>query len=172
MDVGEPERLTTDRLVLEPLCVQHADEMVAVLADPRLYEFIGGEPPDRGALIERYRRQVEGSGRDDEQWYNWIARRTDDGVAVGYVQATVTGPRADVAWVIGTGHQRQGYAREAVGAMVRWLMRSGVEGVTAHIAAGHTASAGVAEALGMKPTGVVDDDGEHVWERVATHRPS
>jgi hypothetical protein len=35
----------TERLTLEPLRPEHADEMVAVLGDPALYEFTGGTPP-------------------------------------------------------------------------------------------------------------------------------
>ena len=37
--------LTTARMVLEPLRVEHATELAAVLDDPRLHEFTGGEPP-------------------------------------------------------------------------------------------------------------------------------
>ena len=39
------EPLTSERLRLEPLTVDHAPAMVAVLADPSIYEFTGGSPP-------------------------------------------------------------------------------------------------------------------------------
>lgn len=51
--------------------------MVAVLADPVLYEFTGGEPPAVDVLVARYRAQVAGAGRDGEQWLDWDARRRD-----------------------------------------------------------------------------------------------
>jgi hypothetical protein len=40
----------TARLALEPLRAEHATEMVAVLADPRIYEFIGDAPPSEDEL--------------------------------------------------------------------------------------------------------------------------
>lgn len=39
------ERLETERLILEPLRIEHAEEMVLVLGDRRLYAYTGGEPP-------------------------------------------------------------------------------------------------------------------------------
>ncbi len=38
-------RLRSDRLVLDPLSIEHADVMVNVLAPRELYRFTGGEPP-------------------------------------------------------------------------------------------------------------------------------
>ena len=40
-----PTRLTGERVVLEPLAVEHAVEMVDVLSSPSLYVLIGGQPP-------------------------------------------------------------------------------------------------------------------------------
>ena len=40
----EPIELSSERLVLEPLRVAHAAEMVAVLDDPQLHTYIGGAP--------------------------------------------------------------------------------------------------------------------------------
>src|SRR5690625_2547745 len=99
--------------------------MAPVLDDPRLHTFIGGEPASAGELRNRYSRQAVGHSRDNTQlWFNWILRREDE-QAVGTVQATVTespsGLSAEVAWVIGSAFQRQGYAREAAQAMVAWL---------------------------------------------------
>ena len=165
MTTDRTQPLTTVRLVMEPLRVDHADEMVDVLADPALYEHTGGTPPAAPELQERYRRQVEGSGSEDELWFNWVARRLEDGVAVGFVQATVEGSVADVAWLIGTAHQRQGFATEAARAMLQRLASTGTTSFTAHIAPGHTSSQRVAQALGFERTEVVDDDGEHVWAK-------
>ena len=52
------ELLTTARLRLEPLRVDHAPEMVAVLDDPALFDFTGGTPPTEADLRARYRRQA------------------------------------------------------------------------------------------------------------------
>ena len=73
--------LDTDRLVLEPLRVEHAEEMAPVLADEELHEFIGGRPESVDELRARYRRQARGVSDDgDERWFNWVLRRRDTGV--------------------------------------------------------------------------------------------
>lgn len=155
--------LTSERLTLEPLTEEHAAEMVSVLADPRLYAYIGGDPPNLAVLVERYRRQIAGPAALDEQWCNWIVRSTSTGRPVGFVQATVTADRADVAWVIGVDHQHQGFATESALAMSEWLTEAGVRWIDAHIHPEHGASHRVAAALGLEPTGELDDDGEAVW---------
>jgi len=137
--------------------------MVTVLADPDLYRFTGGTPPDPEELERRYRAQVAGAAASGEAWHNWILRRRSDDQAVGYVQATVTGSRADVAWLVGVPWQRQGYATEATRAMCDWLVGSGVGHLTAHIHPDHDASARVAAAVGLTRTAVIDEDGERLW---------
>lgn len=153
--------LHTERLTLSPLEVTDASEMVGVLSDPLLYEFTGGEPPTLDRLEERYRHQVAGSPRRGETWHNWILRF--DGAAVGFVQATVRGDTADLAWVVGTPWQRRGLASEASIAMRNWLTERGVVRFTAHIHPKHVASNAVAARLGLRPTEQFDDDGERVW---------
>ena len=54
--------LVTARFALEPLVVAHAREMVAVLADPALYRFTGGEPPSPAALGALVATAVVASG--------------------------------------------------------------------------------------------------------------
>ncbi|MEM8748162.1 MAG: GNAT family N-acetyltransferase [Actinomycetota bacterium] len=161
----------TSRLLLEPLRVEHAEEMVAVLADDALYEFTGGSAPTIDELAARYRRQVAGSGRENEFWLNWIARRIDTSEAVGFVQATVVGDVADVAWLVAVPQQRQGFAREAGGMMLTWLASHGVQRCRAHIAPDHVVSARVAEALGLTRSGTTDDAGEEVWTATAPFPP-
>ena len=80
--------LESSRLTLEPLRVDHAEEMAPLLADAELYAFTEGEPPTLEELRARYVRQVPGRSPDGvESWLNWIVRRRDDGQAVGFVQA-------------------------------------------------------------------------------------
>ena len=158
----------TKRLALEPLRLEHADEMVALLADPGLYAYTGGRPPTLDELRARYRRQVLGRSDDGTAgWLNWVVRSGTDGAAVGYVQATLTTDAgrgvAELAWVIGVAHQRHGYAREAVAAVIAWLGERDVVRLVAHVHPGHAASAGVARSIGLAPTATVVD-GEVRWE--------
>jgi RimJ/RimL family protein N-acetyltransferase len=175
--------LASERLILEPLSVNHAVPMVTVLADLKLYDFTGGEPPTFSDLTDRYTAQARGGPVDGSQvWLNWMVRRRDSGELVGFVQATLEQTRpeqtppeqsgstsgaaaveATFAWVITPGHQRQGLASEATGAMINWLRLQGVRRFAAYIHPDHTASMGVARRLGLAPTDGVED-GEVRWE--------
>ncbi|MFI2714605.1 GNAT family N-acetyltransferase [Micromonospora sp. NPDC018662] len=184
-----PEPIATARLLLLPLSVAHAEEMAAVLADPALHTFIGGEPATPAALRARYERLVAGSPDPTESWCNWVIQLRADGGLAGFVQATVTGsdrpPRhaatagaravghrhldeaepvpvgtvAEIAWVVGTPWQGRGIATEAARGMTGWLGRRGVRTLVAHIHPDHRASAAVASACGLAPT-----DGWHDGE--------
>ena len=162
-----PDPIDADQVVLTPLRVSDADEMVAVLSSPELYVYIGGEPPTLDSVRRRYSRLVVGHSPDgDEEWLNWIVRLKDgDAPAVGTVQATIMREdgRADVAWVIGADWQGRGYAAEAAAAMVQALVEAGVPWVTAHVHPDHAASAAVARACCLTPTEEWHD-GERRWE--------
>ncbi|WP_131739096.1 GNAT family N-acetyltransferase [Actinomadura roseirufa] len=179
------ETILTQRLVLEPLTVHHADEMAEVLDDARLYRFIGGEPLTPAELRARYERLVAGPAPfHREYWLNWIVRRARDGRALGYVQATVTpahpgfavAPAAEgstvtpaparnvaaIAWVIGMPYQGFGFATEAARALVPWLLAHGAGDIVASIHPANLASAAVAAKLGLRPTPETTDN-ETLW---------
>ncbi|MEO7421695.1 MAG: GNAT family N-acetyltransferase [Ornithinibacter sp.] len=160
------------RLRLEPLQVAHAVEMVAVLGDPGLYRFTGGEPPTLDGLEERYIRQVTGSGDLGESWHTWVVRLGRNGPAVGFVQATVHPPRreSELAWVVSTQWQGQGIARAAAGLVLTEVVDRGISRVLAHVHPDHVASQRVATALGLVRTDrLVDGEVEWVLE-VPTER--
>lgn len=169
--VADP--IDSERLVLEPLRVEHADEMVTVLADPALYVFIGGSPPTPADLRTRYERWVAGSTDPAVSWCNWVIRLHDTGRLAGTVQATVdTGGEttvAEIAWVVGTAWQGRGLASEAAGALVAWLRERAVGTVVAHVHPDHRASARVAAAAGLRRTDEWQD-GEVTWR--ATSSPA
>jgi RimJ/RimL family protein N-acetyltransferase len=152
------------RISLDPLRVADATEMVGVLSAPALYAVTGGAPPTLDELTERYRSQVAGRAADGrEEWLNWVVRV--DGVAAGYVQATVHdhGSRASVAWVIGLPWQGQGLATSAARRMLALLRARGVERIEASIAPGHTPSERVAARVGLVGSGALDAAGEQLW---------
>ncbi|WP_152363743.1 GNAT family N-acetyltransferase [Microlunatus speluncae] len=155
------------RLDLEPLRVEHAEEMASVLDDPSLHTFTGGEPPTIDELRSRYARQVVGHSPDgSERWLNWIVRRRDDAQAIGFVQATVSEQDqqlvAEIAWVIGSAFQGQRYAQEAATVMTDWLRDRGVARLVALIHPDHEASGAVARKLGLGHTDELVD-GEVRW---------
>ncbi|UOE21916.1 GNAT family N-acetyltransferase [Thermobifida halotolerans] len=170
MRVLEAEPIRTARLRLDPLRVDDAAEMAEALADPALYRFLGGEPPDEERLRERYADLVAGAEEPGVSWCTWTVRQAADGRAVGMVQAVVGpdvgGMRAVISWMVGTAWQRRGYAAEASRALMGWLRERGVGTVTAHIDPRNAPSAAVARSLGLAPSGG-DHHGEDVW----TDRP-
>lgn len=155
--------ITSARLSLDPLAVSDAHAMVEVLGDEAIYTFTGGEPPDEEKLKQRYESQVRGSGRDNEQWLNWIIRPVSTSQPVGFVQATVMPDEAEIAWTVAVSEQGNGYATEAAAALRLWLEDHGVQRVTAHIHTEHVASQRVAAGIGLVSSGELDDDGEVIW---------
>jgi RimJ/RimL family protein N-acetyltransferase len=162
------EAIATGRLDLLPLLVEHADEMAAVLSDPALHAFTGGTPDSPQALRSRYQRITAGAPDPAVSWLNWVVRLRDEDRLTGTVQATVSpsggGLVAEIAWVVGTAWQGRGIATEAARGLVDWLSRQPIHAVVAHIHPEHQASAAVAAAAGLSPTGEWQD-GEIRWRR-------
>jgi RimJ/RimL family protein N-acetyltransferase len=169
--IPDDTTIVTERLTLTALTVDDADEMVHVLSDHRLHEFIGGHPARLHGLRERYRRFVAGPTQPSQIWLNWIVRPKHNQVAVGTLQATISTTAdgqssADVAWIIGTPWQNTGYATEAARSLVDWLRSHGADDITAHIHPDHHASAVVANRAGLHPTDE-QHDGETIWRYAA-----
>jgi RimJ/RimL family protein N-acetyltransferase len=74
----------------------------------------------------------------------------------------VTPSYADVAWVVGSRWQNNGYAIEAAKAMEEWLLELGVREIRAAIHPGHVASIRVAEHLGLCRTNEYSGN-ELIW---------
>ncbi|MFG2952407.1 GNAT family N-acetyltransferase [Streptomyces sp. NPDC048291] len=158
--------IRSERLDLLPLRVEHAEEMAVVLSDPALHIFTGGTPDTVEALRSRYRRLTAGSPDPAVCWLNRVIRLRAESCLTGYVQATVTGAVAEVAWVVGVPWQGRGIATEAARTLVDWLWGQSVHTVIAHVHPDHHASAAVATAVGLRPTDLRQDD-EIRWSRPA-----
>ena len=135
---------------------------------PILRTLTGGSPSTLGASRKRYEQQATTWSVDrHERWLNWIVREVGGREPIGYVQAgiTVDGDTlvGRLAWVIGTRHQRRGYAREAAGAMAMWLREQGARTLVADIHPDHQASMIVARSLGLKAGHHVLESGEIRW---------
>jgi RimJ/RimL family protein N-acetyltransferase len=153
------EAIRTERLELRPLVADDAEDLAELLDDPLVREWLG---PDVDRLRARFRCWEARTSPDGSQaWLNWAARRLDCGAAVAWVQATVSGDRAEVAYATLPSQRRRGYCAEAVRAVVDWLDASPVE---AHIDPSNEASAGVARAIGLRATDELHD-GEVIWSR-------
>jgi ribosomal-protein-alanine N-acetyltransferase len=117
---------STARLIIEPLTVQHADQMFAGLSDTAGYVFLPEDPPlSIDILRERYRKLSTSPGSPDgkETWHNWIIKKNDSLAAVGYLQAThiVQNNTALVSYFIFPEFWKLGFGYEAVSWLVGHL---------------------------------------------------
>lgn len=160
--------ISTERIDLLPLRVEHAEEMASVLSDPDLHAYTGGTPDTPPALRSRYERMTAGSPDPAVSWLNWMLRLRAESRLTGTVQATAApsddGLVAEIAWVVGTPWQARGLASEAACGLLLWLRDQSVRTVVAHIHPDHGASAAVATAAGLAPTDTWHD-GERRWRR-------
>jgi len=94
---GIPDDTTifTERLALSAITVGDADELVGVLSDDHLHEFIGGRPATLDELRQRYRDLVAGSNEPSEIWLNWIVRRTSTRSQLGRSKPPSPSPPTD-----------------------------------------------------------------------------
>jgi RimJ/RimL family protein N-acetyltransferase len=113
---------------------------------------------------------IAGSADPEVSWCNWVVQLRDLRCLTGTVQATITGPVAEVAWVVGAAWQGRGLATEAARGLVAWLAERPVHEVIAHIHPRHLASARVAAAAGLCPAGEWHE-GERRWRVALASRP-
>jgi RimJ/RimL family protein N-acetyltransferase len=152
------------RLTLTPVAGHHAEDLYPILAEPALYHFTGGQPPENMESVQNWFSALETRKSPDgtQEWLTWIVHLKTLDTPVGYVQATVTGAEAEIAWLIGTTWQGQGYAKEAVAMLVSSLKELEVKRLTAHIHPDHRASQSVATSVGLVRTGDYHE-GEEIW---------
>lgn len=95
-------RLTSDHIALEPLCVEHASVLFEPLSDLIIYQHIPDEPPaSPEALKDRFRHLEQRQSPDgSELWLNWAINDVRRRTYVGYIQATVVGCNAELAYVL------------------------------------------------------------------------
>lgn len=137
---------------LDPLRVEHADEMFRGLQNTACYSFIPESPPVSVTwLRQRYGRLARGASPDGtETWCNWVIRDGGDRSALGYTQATVKADAALIAYLVFPEHWRRGVATAAVGQMLQLLFRDhGVSRVSALVDTRNAPSCGLLRRLGF-----------------------
>ena len=115
----------TERLLLELLLPRHAEELFPVLSDPAIYQWLDyGALASVGYLKDLYARLEAGRSPDgSEVWLNFLVR-VKGGQAIGTVQATVhPGHKTYVGYVLASAYWGNGYAAEAMTALLTHLAR-------------------------------------------------
>jgi RimJ/RimL family protein N-acetyltransferase len=146
--------LETDRLVLEPLRVEHAGHLFAVLSDPRIYTFIPKDPPASLLTLENRYRQLESriSTSGEELWLNWAIGLKDRSQYIGTVQATILKSRSSsLAYELSPDFWGHGYATEACLRVIESLFTDyDVSEVVAEVDTRNEASCKLLERLSFK----------------------
>lgn len=169
--------LVTDRLILEPILVSHASEMVSLLKDADLYSFVPQDPPELAKLEKTYDFwSKRASPAGDELWLNWAARNKQTGEVIGHFQAGVKeGTESNLGYTVGLCFQRQGFAKEALQAILSFLNeKMRLESIKAWIDTRNLASIALVEKLGMVKVGFIEkadhfkgkDSDEHVYQLI------
>ena len=109
----------SDRLVYEPLGVEHVLPLYDSLADARVYAHIGGIMPTSEALTLEFARRAAGPppNRPDERWVNLavaLATAAPTTVYIGRLEATLHDTWGEVAYLFGPAYWGRGYATEAM----------------------------------------------------------
>ncbi len=111
-------------LEIEPLKPVHADLLFAAYQDPRLYQYIPGQPPSSlDALRKEYSEFEAGAPADShEVWLNWVIKRCADQQCVGTLQATLMADgKLWIGYVIAPTYWGQGFASAAIQLMLAEL---------------------------------------------------
>jgi ribosomal-protein-alanine N-acetyltransferase len=140
-------------ITLEPQVAGHAAALFELLHQPGVYDFLDHEPPESiGGLAERLARLESRRSPDGtQQWLNWVVVRY--GEVLGYVQATVRGERAEVAYVIGSRFWGGGVASAATTMMLDDLAANyGVRIATATVETANERSIRLLRRLGFEQT--------------------
>lgn len=162
--------LQSARLRLEPLMVHHAEAMFEGLRDEILYQWTDDQPPESldwlRARYARLERRCSPDGR--EVWLNWAIAELPHGVYRGYVQATLIGTEASVAYMLFRRAWGKGLAREAVTLMIEELqVAHGVTRLHAIADSRNEKSLRLLAALGFTRSG---DGGERSNHDLTFHR--
>jgi ribosomal-protein-alanine N-acetyltransferase len=156
----------TRRLELAPLSADAIDALLSGDSE-RLHRLTGARfrvaapPPYMADALPVVRERLR-QRPDEAPWWNWLAVALASGEAVGSV--AFGGPvNPDGAVLVGYAmyaeHEGQGYATEAVRAMVTWAFgQPGVREVRALAPVWNTPALRVAENVGMRPIASEEDD--------------
>ena len=161
--------IVTRRLILRTFRPEDGDDLYAYLSRPEVYRFEPGEPLSHQQAQER---TLEFSSSLDF----WAVELRSEGKVIGQVYFSQVEPLYLRAWELGyilnPAYQRQGYASEAVAALVQHgFAAAGIHRITAYCNPDNMASWKLLEKTGFRREGLLkknvffrkDEHGVPLW---------
>jgi len=150
----------TERLLLRRARADDIEPLVAGWSDPIMTRFTGARDDPRAFLTQLVAdMQVKAPGDDEPggPWYQFIVERRADGRVIGDLGAGFGLPgerQVEIGYRILPDHHRQGYAREAVAALLDYLASDhDMHRFVGVAASRNTASTAVLRSLGFRQEG-------------------
>jgi RimJ/RimL family protein N-acetyltransferase len=150
----------TERLVIRRPRHGDAETLLPGWMDPRMTRYTGTRPEIETflrTLVSDMQRKDPGDTEPGGPWYQFIVERRSDGLLIGDLGVGFGVPgehQAELGYRILPEHQRQGYAREAVTALIDYLFGAHrMHRLVAVAASLNTASTSLLASLGFRQEG-------------------
>jgi RimJ/RimL family protein N-acetyltransferase len=120
----------TERLILRRPRDRDLEPLLSGWSDPEMTRYTNARDDPRAfvaQLIADMQAKAPGESEPGGPWYQFVIERREDESVVGDlgVGFGVPGERqVELGWRIQTDFQRRGYAREAVAALISWLIEA------------------------------------------------
>ena len=149
-DLTWPRR--TERLLLRPAAAEDAAAVYAYRSLPEVARWITAPVSDREAHARRFAEQTAGTlvVELDGEIIGDLMLAVEDAWSQAEVRDQAARTQAELGWVFAPAHQGQGYATEAVRALVGIAFELGVRRVTAGAFADNVASLRIMAKVGMR----------------------
>lgn len=154
-------RLETERLVIRPWRTEESPRLFEVLSDPDTVRWFGTPVPL--TALEQATERIEGYTRYAEPRGVWTMTEGPDGTPLGGVmlielEDVETPDLTQIGWYLHPDSTGHGYATEACAAVLAFGLAAGLPEIRAVIDIDNAPSIAVAERLGMRRLGTVDED--------------
>jgi RimJ/RimL family protein N-acetyltransferase len=150
--------IATDRLILRRFRAADAPVLAAYRSDPAVARYQSWDAPFPLGKAETAVANFIASDPDHPGWFQYAVERIEDRVLVGDVAVRLHDNRqqAEIGFTLATEHQKQGYATEAVRAVLDRLFRvQGLHKVTGECDARNVGSYSLLERLGFRREGLL-----------------
>ena len=159
--------LETERLKLQPLTAQEAEDIFPLMDDPEVLAYWDvPEIDDPDLVAEIVGAQVAEMGNGKAIY--WSIRRLDDQSFVGCCDLSEIDSwhkRAEVGFMLGRGAWDQGFAEEAMRAVLAYAAAGGLRRLSARTHLGNRRSESLLEKLGFREEGLLRGHVLHDGER-------